>query len=436
MEKLMQYVWQHGLWIPGELRTVDGRRVSVIDRGWLNSDAGPDFFNAKVEIDGHVWAGNVEIHVCASDWHRHGHDGDPAYDTVILHVVGTDDCRIVRRDGEEIPQIVMPCAPDFSERYNAMVNGGTADRPACAAELPGIPRIYVSDWLTSLAHTRLQRKADKVRALASEVFEGNWRSAVYVTLARALGFGTNGDAFERLARLVSLKSLMKHSDSLETVEGLLFGQAGLIPEKGALGPEDCSDEMYTAAIRREYEFMCRKFGIAKPVAPLGWKMSRMRPQNFPHRRIAALAAMVVPSFEIGYHILDVRTELEARDLFNVVLMGYWSHHYGFGTPAQGSPRAFGEAAVSTLVINVVAPVQYAYGEMYGDEAMCARASDLLDAMKPEGNSIIRMFAAAGIDCRSALESQALIELRREYCEHRKCLYCRLGRRLLAAKVKP
>ena len=119
MEKLMQYVWQHGLWIPGDLRTVDGRRVSIIDRGWLNTDAGPDFFNAKIDIDGHIWAGNIEIHVSASDWHRHGHDGDPAYDSVILHVVGSDDCRVRRSNGEEIPQILMPCAPDFSERYNA-----------------------------------------------------------------------------------------------------------------------------------------------------------------------------------------------------------------------------------------------------------------------------------------------------------------------------
>ncbi len=431
----MQYVWQHGLWIPGDLRTVDGRRVRVIDRGLLNRDAGPDFFNAKVEIGGRLWAGNVEIHVRASDWHRHGHDADPAYSSVILHVVGRDDARISRPGGGgEIPQIVMDCAPDFHSRYKEMVFG--TGPLVCASELPSVPSIYVSDWLASLALGRLQRKAARVRSLVDEVFEGNWRAAVYVTLARALGFGVNSDAFERLARLVPLKSLMKHSDSIDTVEGLLFGQAGLIPEPGALGEPDSLDELYASTLRREYAFMRLKFGIAPPAAPLGWKMARMRPPNFPHRRIAALASMVVPSFELGYRIMDVASFDDAAALFSMPLRGYWSHHYSFGTPASGSPAAFGASAINTLIINVVAPVQYAYGEMYGHEDMMSRAVNLLDAMKPESNSIIRLFASAGIPCRSALESQALIELRREYCEPRKCLYCRLGHRLLAAKVKP
>ncbi len=434
MEKLMQYVWQHGLWIPGDLRTVDGRRVSIIDRGWLNTDAGPDFFNAKIDIDGHIWAGNIEIHVSASDWHRHGHDGDPAYDSVILHVVGSDDCRVRRSNGEEIPQILMPCAPDFSERYNAMVFN-SARTPACAAEIGSLPSIYISDWLTALAHTRLQRKAAKVRQLVDEN-HGNWRAAIYITLARALGFGVNSDAFEHLASLVPLKSLMKHADAPDAVEGLLFGQAGLIPEQGALGAPDSVDELYAANLRREYSFMVLKFGIKPPASPPAWRMARMRPQNFPHRRIATLASLIMPSFEVGYRLLNLRTEDEARSLFDVTLKGYWSHHYAFGSPASGSPRALGDGAVSTLIINVVAPVQYAYAEMYADEAMRERAVDMLYAMKPESNSIIRMFTAAGIPCRSALEGQALIELRRNYCELRKCLYCRIGHRMLAMKIRP
>lgn len=431
----MQYVWQHGLWTPGELFTVDGQRVSVVDRGLLNSDAGPDFFNAKVEIGGKMWAGNIEIHVRASDWHRHGHDSDSAYDSVVLHIVGKDDCRIRRSNGEEIPQIVMECSPDFSERYKAMVFN-TVDALACGRELSSVPEIYISDWLTSLSHARLQRKSDRVKDLVVNKFNGNWREGVYVTLARALGFGTNSEPFERLARMVPLKTLMKHSDSLETVEGLLFGQAGLLPPEGSVGAPDSADEIYAATLRREYAFMAMKFGLQSSPSPLGWKMARMRPQNFPHRRIAALASLVVPSFELGYRILEISTEAEAREVLDRPLRGYWSHHYAFGTPAQGSPRALGSSAISTLIINVIAPVKYAYGEMYGDREMCLKAVELLDSMKPESNNIIRMFAECGVRCRSALDGQALIELRKEYCDARKCLYCRVGRRLLARKVKP
>lgn len=171
----MQYVWQHRLWIPGQLRTTDGRRVCIVDQGVLNNGSGPDFFNAKINIDGHAWAGDVEIHVRASDWHRHGHDGNPAYDSVVLHVVGVSDCTIVRSDGELIPQIVMPCSPDFRRRYDAMVNNPHDELP-CARELPGLPQIYISDWINSLAHERLYTKSDRVLQYVQHS-GGDWRNA-------------------------------------------------------------------------------------------------------------------------------------------------------------------------------------------------------------------------------------------------------------------
>ena len=111
----MQYVWQHRLWMAQAMFTVDGRKVQVIDPGRLNTDAGPDFFNAKVKIDGEMWVGNIEIHVRASDWFRHHHDIDKAYDNVILHVVEKDDMPVRRSNGEVIPQLCMPCSAQFSE---------------------------------------------------------------------------------------------------------------------------------------------------------------------------------------------------------------------------------------------------------------------------------------------------------------------------------
>lgn len=224
MERLMQYVWQHRL-IPGHgLATVDGRRVKVIDQGRLNTAPGPDFFNAKIEIDGKMWAGDVEIHVRASDWHRHGHDRDAAYDSVILHVVDRDDTMIHRRNGEVIPQMALRCAADFGDSYRRLTDLAAGPVLACKGAIGDVPQVYLTDWIASLAAERLHEKADRIRALM-ERFQGDWTRAVFVTVARALGFGNNSQPFELLALSVPLKILFKHADSILAIEALLFGQS-------------------------------------------------------------------------------------------------------------------------------------------------------------------------------------------------------------------
>lgn len=423
MEKLMQYIWQHRLWLPSDMATVDGRRVQVIDSGLLNTDSGPDFFNAKLRIGGDMWCGNVEIHVKASDWYRHGHNNDPAYDSVVLHIVASDDMRITRRDGHEIAQIVMPCAPDFSIRYDRMVNSPSA--PACHADLGLVSPIHITDWIDSLAYERLYAKVERIMQYY-ERLNGNWNEIIYVTLARGLGFGINSDPFERLALSAPLHILMKHRDSTEAVEGTLFGQAGFLDN-----PPDSSH--YVGRMQQEFNFMTAKFGLHRPT-DLGWRMSRMRPNNFPHRRIATLAALVCRGFTIASDIFSVASEADARRLFDFELTGYWARRYNFTADSCRSVRALSDDAVTILIINVVVPLLYAYGMAYDDNARMAVATELLHHLKPENNSIVRMFADAGINCPDAFTSQALIHLRRNYCEPRKCIYCRIGHRILAAKA--
>lgn len=404
----MQYVWQHRLWLPGDMRTVDGEYVEVLDPGLLNSDAGPDFFNAKIRIGANLWAGNVEIHVRASDWMRHGHASDPAYDTVILHVVENSDCRVTRPDGKTIPQIVMSCARDFSRSYDEMVNNPSAGL-ACAGEIPSLPDIYITDWITALAFERLYAKADRIDELVRRL-GGNWREAIYVTLARALGFHTNSDPFERLALATPLSRLLHHQGNLDTIEGTLLGQAGLLPEI-----DDTNAGKRAARLAAEHKFMCAKYGF-RPLQNPGWRMARMRPYNFPQRRISLLAAMIADGFQLSHRIFSVNTADEARELF------------------RPNPGALGGNAVNILIINVVVPVIYAYGRFIGDDAMTERAVDILHGLPAEQNNVIRLFEECGIPCRDAFTSQALIELRRNYCEPRKCLYCRLGHRFLARKA--
>lgn len=426
MEELMQYVWQHRLWPQRNLSTVDGRPVHIIDQGLLNRDSGPDFFNAKVKIGGQMWSGNIEIHVRASDWHRHGHNADPAYDSVILHVVDKDDMPVYRTNGELIPQLRMPCSRDFGDRFRSLVDN-TANELACSSEIASIPQVHLTGWIDSLAYRRLYNKADRIASIVTR-FNGDWEEACYVTLARALGFGINSEPFERLALSLPLRFMRKHSDSLLAMEALLFGQAGLLEQPRGYDP-------YVERITSEYKFLATKFSLKQP-QPLGWKTARMRPPNFPHRRIALLAAMMHGGFRMMQDIADIRTTADAEALFRPQLTGYWATRYSFGPDSGRESQALSEASIRILMINVAVPLMYAYGLSRDDSDTCQRAIDMLQHLPAEKNSITDMFDRAGIRCRDAFTSQALIELRRSFCEPRKCLYCRIGHRLLASKTTP
>ena len=415
----MHYIWEHRLWPAGELRTTDGVPVSVIDPGRHNGDSGPDFFNAKIRIGGKMWVGNVEIHVRASDWHRHGHDKDPAYDSVVLHVVDRDDAQICRQSGEPIPQLRMPCNPGFGKEYERLTCRADIDLP-CAGEIAGTDRVVIADWLTALAFERLYDKTDRIRALLDR-FAGNWEQAAYVTIARALGFGTNAQAFEMLALATPLQAVGKHSDNDTAIEAILFGQSGLL--------EPAPSDPYVDTLRREYRFLSAKFGL-RPIAPAVWKMSRMRPANFPHRRIATLASMLAGGFRMFRRVSACDCVDQARALFRPRLGAYWQEHYTFGKPAARQGSEMSRSSVDLLVINAVVPLLHAYGTAHGNDTMCERAIAMMAAIPAESNSIVTAFGRAGIRASDAMISQALIQLRRAYCEQRKCLFCRIGHRAL------
>ena len=341
MEQLMQYVWQHRLWRSADMRTNDGRRVRVIDPGLLNTDSGPDFFNAKIEIDGQVWVGNVEMHVRASDWRRHGHDTDKAYDSVILHVVGKDDAPVRRSSGERIPQLVLEVSPRFTDSYNALV--GSKVLLPCAARMSQVPHLTVTEWVQRLAFERLHRKVGHTHELL-QLYHGSWEDVCYVTLARTLGFGINSDAFERLARRTPLRLLGKHSDSLLQIEALLMGQAGLLADASHTG------DAYHSQLVREYGFLANKFQLT-PMEPEAWKLFRIRPQNFPYRRIAMLAQYVYGGFKLMSNLLSAPNEKSIRALFAVNLTGYWANHFSFGKPAGVTAQALGNRSIDIILIS-------------------------------------------------------------------------------------
>lgn len=422
----MQYIWQHRLWMPADMTTVDGRRVQVLDPGRLNTDAGPDFFNAKIVIDGQKWAGDVEIHVRASDWHRHRHDDDPAYRSVILHVVRHDDTAIRAHDGHVIPQMRMQCAADFHTGYASLVDAAPSPSLPCAGEIRTLESVRLRGWLDRLAFERLHAKADRIAAILART-GGDWEAACFITLARALGFGVNADPFERLAASTPLSAIGKHSDSLLSIQAILFGQAGLIPA-------DDAGDRYIGLLRREYGFLAHKFSLTPPPS-LGWKMARMRPANFPHRRIAFLAAMLFGGFKLTGSITGAKNSEETLALFNAPLTGYWETHYHFGKESAGLPTMLSLSSRRILAINVVAPLLYAWGTHHNLPQHHDSAVALLQQLPAESNSVVSLFTCAGIKCDDAFTSQALVQLRREYCETRKCLYCHIGHSMLSRKAR-
>lgn len=406
------------------LRLRDGRKAEIVSPGRLNRDAGPDFFNAKLRVGKTVWAGNVEIHVHASDWYRHGHDRDRAYDSVILHVVAVDDAYVCRSDGSEIAQAELTLPPDFFAVYAGLESSAPGIR--CQARIPTLEPLAVTDWLETLAVERMQMKAGRVAEIL-RLSGGDWAGCCFVTVARALGFGLNGLPFEMMARSLPLKYIHRHGDNPFQVESLLLGQAGMLDH--ALYPDDA----YYQSLCGEYSFLRRKYGL-NPIDGNLWKYSRTRPQNFPHRRLAMLARAFCGSGALMSDILSAAFDPDRlRDLFRWNLDGYWATHYTFGSETQASVAMSGRS-IDLLVVNAALPLLYCRYSQAGDYDSAEKVFDVLRLLPSERNAIVDSWRHCGINCSDSMGSQALIHLRREYCDENRCFVCRFGFRLLRKSI--
>ncbi|MDR1723806.1 MAG: DUF2851 family protein [Tannerella sp.] len=415
MEKMLQYIWKHQLYQGSELRTADGEEVVVIDPGLQNADAGPDFFNAKVRIGDTIWAGNVEIHTRASEWVAHKHFKDKAYENVILHVVRYDDAQVFTSDDKPVTQAIMPVPPKIEENIEWLLS---RDFPVpCAGRIREISSIYMMDWMTTLLMERLERKTLDIFNLL-EQYSKDWYEAFYITLMRNFGFGTNSDICELLAKSLPHKYILKHRNNPLQVEALIFGQAGL------LELSDVSDS-YSTALRKEYDFLSKKYKL-KPVQGFLFKKLRTRPVNFPHIRLAQAAAVWIKNDLLFSEIIETDDIDELKRFFNVVPSEYWLTHYSFNTVSAARDKSLGISTVNIILINTVVSMIFAYGKLKNLPEYCNKALHLLAQLPAEKNSIVTIFERAGINVRNAGDSQALIQLKREYCERKKCLYCRIG----------
>ena len=332
MEILLHYVWKHKLFPLGPLTTVDGQEVDVIDPGLHNRHQGPDFFNAKVKIGGTLWVGNVEIHDAASDWYRHHHDADEAYDNVVLHVVERSDMAVQTQQGRTLPQLVLEVPETVRQNYAELL--AEEAYPPCYRVIPDVPTLTAHSWLNALTIERLEAKTNRILSYLQQT-EGDWERTFFVTLARNFGFGTNADAFEQWALQLPPRTIAKHRDNALQVEAAFFGQAGLLDDN--LVPEERRDDYYRR-LQGEYAFLAHKFSLT-PMNPRLWKFLRMRPQNFPHVRLAQLSTLYHTGHTDLSHLLEGQTREDFHRLFRTATSPYWETHYQFGMASAAHSKA-------------------------------------------------------------------------------------------------
>ena len=414
MEQLLHYVWKHKIFSLKELKTTTGQQVEVIDTGLANTDAGPDFFNAKLKLDGVLWIGNIEIHERSSDWFKHGHHADAGYNSVILHIASEIDTEISRSNGERIPQIQLICPEAVRTNYKELLE--TDSYPPCYRIIPSLPPFTAHSWMTALQMERFEQKATLLNERLKRC-QGNWEDAFFITLARNFGFGLNGDAFETWAHQLPFRAVDKHRNDLFQIEAIFFGQAGIL--------EDSDGDGYYLRLKKEYTYLQHKFGLIPMDASL-WRFLRLRPANFPHIRIAQLACLYHRAYGLLSRIMETETLQGVRDILKGGTSEYWLTHYTFGGSSPSRPKALSNTSLDLLIINTVVTFLYAYGLHKGNRVLCARAGSFLEELKAENNYITRMWEQCGMKASNAADSQALIQLKKEYCDKKKCLYCRIG----------
>lgn len=424
MELLLHYCWKHRLMGTGNLLTIDGKTVEVIDTGLHNSNAGPDFFNAKVKIDGTLWVGNVEIHDRASHWFAHGHDKDSAYNNVVMHVVGEADAIVTTADGKTIPQVVVSVPQHVADNYQELLR--TDSYPPCYKIVPELSALAIHSWMSALQTERLEQKTIAIEERVKQC-GGAWEDAYFMTLARNYGFGINGDAFEQWARCIPLSAVGKHRDDLFQIEAIFLGQAGLldideIAEK--YRSKVMADEYFTRLIN-EYRYLAHKFSLT-PMDSKMWRFLRLRPQNFPHIRISQLATLYHERRTNLSMLAECQSLNDLRQMLTTHVSPYWETHYSFGSESSKSKKNLSAASIDLLIINTAIPMLFAYGRHLHKEDLCDRAFDILDQLKAENNNIVRMWKECGMEVKTAGDSQALIQLKKEYCDRRECLRCRIG----------
>jgi hypothetical protein len=419
-EDLLHFLWRTRRFDTSNLLTTAGESLEILHPGEYNANAGPDFTNARLRIGDLIWAGNVEMHLKASDWMAHNHQSDKAYENVILHVVSEEDRPVFRPNGQRIPclEIQKRIPPKLNGLYHKLLNN--AHWIPCQHFFAGAPEMTKSLWLDRLLVERLEQKTTAI-SNALQTNGNDWEETFYQFLARNFGLKVNAEPFESLAKSLPQLILAKHKDSLFQIEALLFGQAGMLAGN--------FEDEYPNRLKKEYGFLQKLHGLSPP-GGVAWRFLRMHPGNFPTIRLAQFARLIHQSAHLFSKILVIDNQEDVENLFEVKLDGYWLTHYTFDQLSAKKNKTLGKSTVQLLTINTIAPFLFVYGKLRREEDFKTKALRLLEALPGERNAIISEWEKLGADTGSAYRTQALLQMKNEYCDKKRCLQCAIGSAIL------
>lgn len=420
-EDLLHYIWKYKLLREG-LHLTNGEELVILHPGEHNFNAGPDFLNSRIRVGSTTWAGNVEIHIRTSDWYRHEHQWDDAYRNIILHVVYDDDALIADPSGQPLLTLIMK--GKFDETILQRYEDFTGNRRwiPCEQMLPGIDKFYFSNWSPALAVERLMRKSEQFR-ISWESCKHDWDECFYQQLSRSFGFRINSDTFEMLAASMPLKIITRNLSSPFRLESLFYGQAGLLSAKWS--------EEYPQQLLKEYDHL-REMHSLVPLQPGLLRFLRLRPSNFPTIRISQFCNLLNKQRDLFGSILEIDDLQGLYNYFMLQASSYWDEHFIFGKISPVSVKNLGRSSAELLIMNFVIPFLFFYGEMKQNASLRLRALDFLEKQRGEMNNIILGWKNLGMPVENALHTQALLQLKNNYCDKKRCLECRIGRKLISS----
>jgi hypothetical protein len=422
-EEFLYYIWQYKLFSKKDLCTTENQQITIVKSGIQNKNAGPDFLNSQLKIDNQLWAGNVEMHVKSSDWYLHKHEEDVNFDGVILHVVWEHDAVVFMRDNKPLPTLELKSlvGANLLLNYKSLICRQQS-WILCENQIENVDKFLIDNWLERLYFERLEQKSIFIKELLQQTND-DFEAVLFQLIAKNFGLKVNGDSFLQLAKSIDFSILRKVSFDEQKLTALFFGQAGFLEKE--------VEDSYHQELKKEYEYLKYKYNL-QPLFNKQFQFFRMRPHNFPTIRIAQLASLFFTHQNLFSKLMSITQKEELYKLFSFSIQEFWKTHFTFESVSKKSQKKLSKSFVDLILINTIIPLKFLYSQSRG-EVIEESIIQLIQQVSSEKNSIISKFSELKVKSKNALESQALIELKNNYCTKKRCLQCAIGSSLLKKK---